>query len=296
MAIAHQFAYQKAATLEEAVDLLVRAGPAGRVLAGGTDLVPWMRDDAVHPDLVVDIKGIEGLDGIDLEGGHLYLGPLVTFADLLESPLVREHLPFLQEMADTVASPGIRHRATVAGNICSAVPSCDAGPALLVLEATVGVHGPEGGRTVAIEDWFVAPRQNALHTGEIVTGISIPLPTTTHGAAYVKLQRYEGEDLSQAGVAVLATAGDRFRVAFGAVGPIPTRAPRIEEYLAGKVLSADVIARARELVPEAISPITDIRATKEYRARMCEVMLARGLRAAVERRDGDGPAYGHRLI
>lgn len=296
MAIAHQFAYQKAVTLEEAVDLLVRAGPAGRVLAGGTDLVPWMRDDAVHPNMVIDIKGIDGLDGIDLEADHLYLGPLVTFADLLESPLVGEHLPFLQEVAGTVASPGIRHRATVAGNICSAVPSCDAGPALLVLEATIGVHGPDGGRSIPIEDWFVGPRQTALQTGEIVTGISIPLPATPHGAAYVKLQRYEGEDLSQAGVAVLVTPGDDFRVAFGAVGPVPSRAHRIEDYLAGRSITEDLVAGVRELVPAAISPITDMRATREYRARMCEVMLVRGLRAAIGRRDGDGPIYGHRLI
>ena len=110
MAIAHQFAYHKAATLDEAVEVLTRAGPTARVLAGGTDLVPWMRDDA-HPETVVDIKAIDALDEISLEGNHLYLGPLVTFSDLLTSELVAGHLPILREMADTVASPGIRNRA-----------------------------------------------------------------------------------------------------------------------------------------------------------------------------------------
>ncbi|HSR45795.1 MAG TPA: xanthine dehydrogenase family protein subunit M [Acidimicrobiia bacterium] len=296
MAIAHQFAYHKAATLDEAVEVLTRAGPTARVLAGGTDLVPWMRDDAVHPETVVDIKAIDALDEISLEGNHLYLGPLVTFSDLLTSELVAGHLPILREMADTVASPGIRNRATVAGNICSAVPSCDAGPTLLVLEASVAVLGPNGARTVPIEEWFVGPRRTALEQGEIVTGLSIPIPDRPHGAIYLKLQRYEGEDLSQAGVTVLVTGDNVFRIAFGAVGPVPSRARAIEQLLAGKVLSDELVAAAQHLVPGAISPITDMRATKEYRARICEVMLDRGLRAAVARRDGNGPAYGTRLI
>lgn len=296
MAIAHQFAYHKAATLDEAVEVLTRAGPTARVLAGGTDLVPWMRDDAVHPETVVDIKSIDALDEISLEGDHLYLGPLVTFSDLLTSELVADRLPILREMADTVASPGIRNRATVAGNICSAVPSCDAGPTLLVLEASVAVLGPNGARTVPIEEWFVGPRQTALEQGEVVTGLSIPIPDQPHGAIYLKLQRYEGEDLSQAGVTVLVTGNNAFRIAFGAVGPVPSRAHEIEGFLAGRALSDGLIAEAQHLVPGAISPITDMRATKEYRARICEVMLDRGLRAAVARRDGNGPAYGTRLI
>lgn len=296
MAIAHQFAYHKAATLDEAVEVLTRAGPTARVLAGGTDLVPWMRDDAVHPETVVDIKAIDALDEISLEGNHLYLGPLVTFSDLLTSELVAGHLPILREMADTVASPGIRNRATVAGNICSAVPSCDAGPTLLVLEASVAVLGPNGARTVPIEEWFVGPRRTALEQGEIVTGLSIPIPDRPHGAIYLKLQRYEGEDLSQAGVTVLVTGDNVFRIAFGAVGPVPSRARAIEQLLAGKVLSDELVAAAQHLVPGAISPITDMRATKEYRAHICDVMLERGLPAAVSRRDGAGPAYGTRLI
>ncbi|MDF1594907.1 MAG: xanthine dehydrogenase family protein subunit M [Acidimicrobiia bacterium] len=296
MAIAHQFAYQKVATLDEAVEAITRAGPDARILAGGTDLVPWLRDDAIHPDLVVDIKAIDGLNTISLEGDHIFLGPLVTFSDLLTSDLVHDHLPILFEMADTVASPGIRNRATVIGNICSAVPSCDAGPTLLVLDTSVAVLGPAGARTVPIEEWFLGPHKTALAGGEIVTGLSIPIPPPPHGAIYLKLQRYQGEDLSQAGVTVLVTGDNDFRVAFGAVGPIPARAHAVEETLNGRELTDELIAAAVGLVPGAISPITDMRATKEYRARICEVMLERGLPAAVARRDGTGPAYGTRLI
>jgi len=296
MAIAHQFAYQKAATLDEAVEVLARAGPGARILAGGTDLIAWLRDDVTHPDLVVDIKAVPGLAEILVEEGHLKLGALVTFSDLLTSELVLERLPILFEMADTVASPGIRNRATVVGNICSAVPSCDAGPTLLVLDAAVSIFGPDGERTIPIEEWFVAPRETALGEAEIVTGISIPIPAEPHGAMYLKLQRYAGEDLSQAGVTVLLTADDTYKIAFGAVGPVPLRARRIEKFLRGKPLTEELIGEAKALVSDSISPITDIRSTKEYRARMCQVMLHRGLRAVAERRRGQGPAYGTRLI
>lgn len=296
MAIAHQFAYHKAATLDEAVEVLTRAGPGGRILAGGTDLVPWLRDDATHPELVIDIKAVGGLAEISIQSDRLHLGSLVTFSDLLVSDLVMQHLPILYETADTVASPGIRNRATVAGNICSAVPSCDAGPTLLVLDASVAVFGPNGARSIPIEDWFVGPRETSLADGEIVTGISIPLQESPHGAIYLKLQRYAGEDLSQAGVTILLTADDTYQIAFGAVGPVPQRAHAIEDVLAGRPLTDDLIGEAKALVPDAISPITDMRATKEYRAKMCEVMLERGLRAVATRRQGEGPAYGTKLI
>ena len=296
MAIAHEFVYHRAASLHEAVDVLTRAGPGAWVLAGGTDLVPWLRDDAVHPELVVDIKGVPGLSDITVEDRVLRLGPLVTFTELIESKLIEDHLPLLAEMAETVASLGVRNRASVVGNICSAVPSCDSGPALLVLEADIEMLSAEGTRSVSITGWFTGPRATVRRPGEVVTGITIPLPEGEHGGVYLKLQRYEGEDLSQAGVAILALEGNRYRVAFGAVGPVPSRAPSIEAHLEGSDLTAEAIAGAKALVGDEISPITDMRATKEYRARMCEVMLGRGLEAAVSRRDGTGPAYGTRLV
>jgi carbon-monoxide dehydrogenase medium subunit len=292
--IAHEFAYQRPSTLEEATRILADHPGSVRVLAGGTDLVAWLRDDAVAPDLVVDIKAIPGLSEIALHESTLTIGSLATFTDLIESEVIAQHAPLLAEMAETVASPGIRNRATVVGNICSAVPSCDAGPVLLAYDTTVHVVGPEGLRAIPIEDWFVGLRQTATTDDEVVTHLSIAL--RDHGGCYVKLMRYGGEDLAQAAVGIVVEAGDEYRVAFGAVAPTPVRASRIEDVLRGRALDEGVIAEAIALVRDEISPITDIRATAEYRARMCEVMLGRGLSAAVERREGSGPTYGTRLI
>ena len=182
------------------------------------------------------------------------------------------------------------------GNLCSAVPCCDSGAVLLVYDATVLVAGPNGRRKVPLREWFLGPRKTVLKRGELATAVTVPLPKQKHGACFVKLRRYEGEDLAQASVTVLALAGNRYRISFGAVAPRPIAAERIEALLEGQALSGDLIQRAVRLVPAEIAPITDIRATKEYRAHMVGIMLERGLRAAVARLEGAGPEYGTSLI
>jgi carbon-monoxide dehydrogenase medium subunit len=265
-----------------------------RVLAGGTDLVAWLRDDAVAPDLVVDIKDIPDLRDIRLEGQTLHVGSLVTFTDLIESDLVAGHAPLLAEMSETVASPGIRNRATMAGNICSAVPSCDAGPVLLAYDTTVHVTGPNGTRSIDINDWFTGLRETSRTEDEVVTHLTIEVPK--HGGVYVKLMRYAGEDLAQAAVGIVVYPNLDYRVAFGAVAPTPIRSAAIEAELRGHELDDALIDKVVAMVPGEISPITDMRATADYRTHITGVMLRRGLVAAVERLEGKGPDYGTRLI
>lgn len=294
MVIAHEFDYRCPATLEEATHILANHSGSVTILAGGTDLVAWLRDDVIAPDLVIDIKRISGLRDLELDGDTLHIGSLVTFTDLIESDLVEEHVPLLAEMAETFASQGIRNRATMVGNICSAVPSCDAGPVLLAYHTTVHVAGSHGERSIGIEDWFVGIRETARTDDEVVTHLTIDL--RRHGGVYVKLMRYAGEDLAQAAVGIVAYPSHEYRVAFGAVAPTPIRSIRIEEALRGRPLDKGLVAEVVAMVRDEISPITDMRASAEYRTRMTEVMLKRGLWAAVERLAGVGPAYGVRLV
>ena len=294
MVIAREFEYARPTTLEEAVRLLADHPGDARVLCGGTDLVAWLRDDAVAPDLLVDIKAISGLGEISFEGDTLTIGSQVTFTDLIESSSVAQRAPLLIEMSETVASPGIRNRATVVGNICSAVPSCDAGPVLLAYDTTVHLQGPGGAREVPIAEWFVGPRATTKSDDEIVSHLTIEVPD--HAGCYVKLMRYAGEDLAQAAVAIVGLSDHEYRVAFGAVAPTPVRAPSIEKVVSGAPLDDQRVAQATALVAGEIEPISDMRASAEYRAHMCGVMLERGLRATASRLEGDGPSYGTRLI
>ena len=292
--IRHEFDYRRPETLSEAIDLLVEYGDSARVLAGGTDLVAWLRDDAIAPDLLIDIKDVPGMDDLRLDGDTLVIGSLVTFSDIMGSDVVAEHAPLLAEMAGTVASGGIRNRATVVGNICSAVPSCDAGPVLLAYDTTVHLTGPGGDRSVDIDDWFVGLRKTARSDDEIVTHLTIDI--REHAGAYLKLMRYAGEDLAQASVGIVVYPGNDYRVAFGAVAPTPIRSARIEETLHGHAVDPALIEAVVGMVSDEISPITDIRASAEYRTRMTEVMLERGLGAAAGRLAGNGPTYGTRLV
>lgn len=296
MTIAQEFDYFRPGTLDEAGKLLAEYGSRARVLAGGTDLVGMLMGEMVTPDVLVDIKDIGPLHHIDYKNNVLRVGALVPFNEVAEHQAVKEHFPLIAEMVGMVASYGLRNRATLVGNICSAVPCCDTGPVLLVYEAEVHVRGAGGERTIPIREWFVGPRKTACGTDEVATSVAVPLPDKKTGGCYVKLKRYQGEDLAQASVTVLALEGNQYRVAFGSVAPTPLRGERIEELLNGKELTDELVEQATKLVAESITPITDIRGSKEYRTFMTEVMLERGLKAAVARRDGAGPDYGQNLI
>ena len=296
MAIAHEFEYFKPESVEGVIELLLKYKGKARLLAGGTDLVVRIKDGLEFPEAVIDIKGLTELGKLEFKNNRLFIGSLVTFNDLIDSKVVEEKFPLLWESSKTVASMGIRNRATIVGNICSAVPSLDSGPALLVYEANVVVKGSEGERVIPILDWFLGPRKTALNADEFVYGITISLPEKKNGGSYVKLGRYNGEDLAQVGLGILALEGNEYRLAFCAVGPLPGRAKKIETLLNGKSLTDSLIEEAKNLVPEEISPITDVRATKEYRLHVAKIMFERGIKAAVERLNGKGPAYGKKLI
>ncbi len=295
MPIVNEFEYFRPATVAQALKRLAQfKRPA--ILAGGTDLVNLLKEGSESPDAVVDIKGLAPWRKISFAGGRLQVGALVTFAELIEAKIVRLRFPLIAETARTVGSPGIRNRATMAGNICSAVPSLDSGPLLLAYDAVVATVGPAGKREIPIAQWFRGPRKTALRRGEIVSSLIIPLSAEKHAGCFIKLGRYAGEDLAQASVLAMALAGNRYRVAFGSVAPVPFRAKAIEELLHGRELDARLLAEAKNLVAGSISPITDLRATKEYRLHMCRVMLERSLIAAAERLVGRGPRYGDRLL
>ncbi len=295
MPILNEFEYFKPSTISQALKLLAKYGKAA-ILAGGTDLVNLLKDGGEKPEAVIDIKGLAAWRGITFAAGRLRIGALVTFSELVESEIVKRHFPLIVETAGTVASPGIRNRATMVGNICSAVPCLDSGPLLLAYDATVTAVGKAGKREIDMGKWFLGPRKTVLKPGEMVSGLTIPLPTEKHAGCFIKLGRTAGEDLAQASVLAMALDGNRYRIAFGSVAPVPFRAKKIEDLLNGKTLDGLLLAHAKEMVAGSISPITDLRATKDYRLHMCRVMLERSLRAAVERLAGRGPRYGERLL
>ena len=295
MPIMHEFAYAKPSRLAEAVSLLSGQKQTA-ILAGGTDLIDLLKENILMPALLVDLKGIGELGEISFTGNALRIGANVTFTELLESDIVRRNFPVIGELAETIASVGIRNRATLAGNICSAVPSMDGGPLLSAFDASVSAVGPGGTRDIPAASFFLAPRRTSLRPGEIVSAVTLPLPPVPYAGCWVKLGRYAGEDLAQVNLLVLALNDGSFRISFGAVAPVPVRAQRIESLLRGRTITPDLLEEGRQMVEQEIAPISDIRASKEYRMHMAKIMLTRGIEAAAARLRGSGPAYGTSVI
>lgn len=276
------FDYVRVETADQAVRLLQAHGPAARLLMGGTDLFPNLRDGRLCPRLVVDVKGLPGMREIVYDGqAGLTVGAAVTMNELARHPQVLAHYPLLAQAAGSVASYQVRNRATIGGNLCNASPCADTAPAILALEADLILYGPAGERVVAAADFFRGPGQTALQPDELMTAIRFPpLPSV---ARYLKLGRCRSGDLALVGVAVLGyrdgtPSGCRFRIGLGSVAPTPIRATEAEALLAAQPPGEETFAQAAELAMAASRPITDVRATADYQRAMVRTLTLRGLR------------------
>jgi CO/xanthine dehydrogenase FAD-binding subunit len=283
MPISQDFDYIKASSLEEALQLRHYHGKKAAFIAGGTDLANMLKQGFPVPEMMIDIKGLQELAQIKLTGNMLHIGALVTFSDIITSDIMKEKCNILWEAAHLVASAGIRNRATMVGNICTAVACMDSAAPLLVHNATIHLQSIEGKRELPVGKWFVDNRKTAIRDDEMLTGVSLELPEHHYAGAYQKLMRYAGEDLAQANVGAMALEDGSFRVAFGAVGPTPKRCRKIEHFLKGKELTKAVLDDVKEIAAAVIAPITDIRASKEYRTFMTMNMLEKALLIASER-------------
>lgn len=278
MPISHDFEYHKAKSIDDAVQILSKNPENSKIIAGGTDLTVHIKEDVIAPDVLIDIKAIPRFNEITFKNNVLSLGANVTFSEIEENKDIENNFRVLWEAASTVASVGVRNRATLTGNICSAVPSLDAAPALFLYDAEISVKSSNNERVISIKDWFTGPKRTALQKDELVTKISIKLPNTKSASCYKKLGRYKGEDLAQVGMGILLSEDNTVKVAVCAVGPVPKRATKTEEFLNGKEINEANIKEAQKILATEISPITDIRASKEYRIHIAKVMLEKGLK------------------
>ncbi len=282
-----QFEYLAPTTIGEACNLLLELGEGAKVMAGATDLIPPMRDKAIAPEYLIDLKKIPGLDQLtyDEEEG-LKIGAMTTLRTLETSPLVKEKNPAVAHAAKVVASTQIRMKGTMAGNICNASPSCDSAPNLLAQGAKILVQGPDKDRVIKIEDFFLGVKKTSLEPGEIVTGIVIPPLKENEAAAYIKHAVRKAMDLAIIGVAVKIKVEEGIctdaKIALGAVATTPIRAPKAEAALIGKPLTDEAIVKASEEAMASCDPISDIRASKEYRKDMVRVFTKRAIRQAME--------------
>jgi aerobic carbon-monoxide dehydrogenase medium subunit len=273
-------AYYSPTTLTEAVALLAEDGRT--VIAGGTDLLVNPRYMAGVRE-VVDIRKL-GLDYITEENDWLHIGAGTTMYRVAKHPKIQSLAHgILARGAAVCGSPNIRNMATLAGNVASALPSADTPPSLLALDAQVVLVGTKGERIVPLGNFFVGPARS-VRDRELIRELRIPLHNAdTIKGGFYKLGR-TAEDISMVNAAATLIIKDRIitaaRVVMGAVAPVPLRVVHAEEALIGQAPSEEVLQQAAELVRAEVRPISDHRASAEYRRRMSAVAALRALRQA----------------
>jgi len=277
--------YERPETLAEAVAILDEMGQDARLLAGGTDLLIGLRQGELHPAVLVDTKRIPELrPAIREAAGKLSIGADTVMTDIAADARVRRSFPALAEAAATVGAVQIRNRATLAGNICNASPAADTAPPLLAYAGQVVAYGPAGRRRIPIDEFFSGPGQTILARGEIVAAIELPVPAGPAGSAFGRLTRRRGADLASVSVAAAIDSSGRARLGFGAVGPRPLLAADDSGVLADPATEPAERARLLATLAMTTNPISDVRASREYRMSMVLVLGQRVLGAAITRR------------
>lgn len=243
-------------------------------LAGGTDMLVGMRGGKFAPKVLLDIKGLSELAVLEEDDKGITIGAAVTLNEAVMFKPIRNNIPILASGCHSVGSYSIRNRATIAGNICNASPAADTAAPLYCLNAAVNIISSSGERSVPIREFFSGPGKNALEKGELVQSILIPKPYPEGMGVYLKASRTGSVDLATVGVAV-QRYGDKVRVAVGAVAATPVRALAVEK--AVNENGEKDWSRAAALSHDDISPITDLRGSRDYRYHLVEVLIRRGL-------------------
>ncbi len=274
------FEYASPRSIGDAVALL-REIPGARLLNGGTDLLVGVRKGTLRPPLIVDLKRAADLpSGVEQRDRSLVVGATTPLSQMVGDARIREHFPALVDAAQVVGSIQIRNRATLAGNVCNASPAADTATPLLIHGAIVVMVGPTGTRRVALDEFFVGPGRTVIGQGEVVTAIELPLPAEPRGTAFARMTRRRGVDLATVNLCCSVSSDGVTSFGFGAVGPRPILVSDRTGVLADA--ETDPLTRDRVLreLTAAATPISNVRASREYREQMLFVLSRRALEAA----------------
>jgi carbon-monoxide dehydrogenase medium subunit len=277
--------YIRAASLEECVQYLIELGNSARLLAGGTDLIPRIRQGKLSVSTLIDLSHIPELSGIAEHEKGVVIGSMCRLRAIQNAPFPGA-LGVLSQCAGHVSSMQVRNVATLGGNICNASPAADTIPGLLILDAVALVSGKQGARETPLESFFTGPGSTVLAPDEMLTGILLPRPLPSTGAAYRKYTIRGDSDVSIVGAGAKLTLDadgrvSEARVALASVGDRPLRMKREEQMLLGALPDEALLKAVSASCAESCSPITDQRATKEYRREMVQVWTEDALKGAL---------------
>lgn len=273
--------YITPSSLEEVLGILSKKNGKSTVIAGGTDLIIRMRSQSIELGNIVDLRLLP-LDYIKVEGDFILLGACVKHNAVIESQLLSKYCPALIEAAKQIAGPSIRNQGTIGGNLVNASPAADLAPPLLIYDTSVVLVKAGSKREVPLTDFFISPGETILADDEILTEVRIPVIYSNTAAKFIKLGKRNAMTISVVTTAVRLTMDQmghisQARIALGAVSSKPIRAKQAEEILKGKFPSVELFIEAGQIAGRESSPVSDIRASAEYRRKMVSVLTKRAL-------------------
>jgi len=273
-----EFDYIAPDTLDDAIAALAGGGEDAKLLAGGHSLLPLMKLRLAAPTLLIDLRKVPGLRGIERQNGGWRIGALTPHAELERSP----ELGVLAHAAGTIADPQVRNRGTIGGSLAHGDPASDLPAVLLITEGTVTLQGTESQRSVAAAELFRDYLETAIEPAEVLTEVHVPA-LEGWGWGYQKFNR-RSEDWAMVGVSAVVKQSDGVcedvRVGLTNMGSVPLRASAVEEALRGQPLNAQSIAEAAEQAAEGTDPPADLNASTEYKRHLARVLCRRALAQA----------------
>jgi aerobic carbon-monoxide dehydrogenase medium subunit len=284
---ASAFAYARATSVANALELLAVHGDRARVLSGGQSLIAAMNLRLVAPELIVDIGALAELRGIAVKGDTLIIGALTRHADLLKSPDVARHAPLLATAVAHVAHPAIRNRGTIGGSLAQADPASELPACMLALGATIVVHGPGGERRIAAEEFFVGIYETKLAAGDLLVAVELPVAPGGSAHFFHEFARRHG-DYAIVGLAAQALLqADGFsdlRLGYFAVGDKPVLA-KAASRLTGVAITPALLAEASAALSDELDPHDDQQASAVMRRHLAKILLARSVATLLNRPD-----------
>ena len=286
--VIRDFDYTEASTVQEACKLLNQLGEEAKVISGGNALVLLMKQGVFRPKHLVSISGIPGLDEVSLDAqGNVHIGGLVTHRTVETSPLIKENLPVISQMAKQVANIRVRNTGTIGGNLCHADPHSDPPALLIALGARVRAVGLSGERVIPLDEFFLDYYETALEKDEILIQVVIPAPAPRTGFSYQRLTAPSETGKPCVNVAVaLSLNGDanrcnEVRIAVGSVSPTPVKVSEAEQVLRGRLPDSASIEKAAEAAAKEASPTGDIYGSEWYKREMVKLLVRRGINEAL---------------
>jgi len=279
------FEYERATSVDGAIEALQRLGSEARIIAGGHSLLPMMKLRLANPEHLIDINDLHELSYIREEGGELRIGALTRHVELLKSGLLAERFPAFRDAEQVIADPVVRNRGTIGGSLCQADAAEDLSAVCSALKGRAVIRGAEGERVVGLDEFHIGPYMTAVGDGEMLTEVRLPLRPGA-GSAHEKVERRAGDWAVAATSAALWIENGTIQdagVALSAVGPTTVHVSRAEELLRGKAPSDELFAQAGEISAEDCAPLPDGRGPVDYKRHLAGVLTKRALRRAAAR-------------